>query len=255
MKLAIYAHFNDSERIVAFAWPYLKCLKELGHRIIFVSNSPICRQDTDRLESNEISVILRENSGLDFGMWKAALAEVELDEVNQLILTNSSIVGPLHPLGPIFETAKTWQCGFWGMTENTFLRRHLQSYFLVFEREVLRSEFFRLFWENVVILEEKQQIILSYEIGLSSWMSQHGFEGKAYITEDQVWSEYRKSRTAIQLLAEVIRGKLNPPENVTLEFPDFLLSMGMPFLKCSLFDRPSKRIPTERAKALFQAYR
>lgn len=255
MKLAIYAHFNISERVIPSAWPYLECLQNLDYEIILVSNSPICKQDRDRLEFHKIGVILRANTGLDFGMWKAALAEVEIDEVNQLLLTNSSIVGPLHPLGPIFEMAKTWQCGFWGMTESTFLRRHLQSYFLVFERDVLRSQFFRQFWENVVLLEEKQQIILSYEIGLSSWMSQHGFEGKAYITENQVWSEYRKSRTTIQLLAEVIRGKLTLPENVTLEFPDFLLSMGMPFLKCSLFDKPSKRISTERANALFKAYR
>ena len=254
INLAIYAHFSSNSEVDDSVWNYLHALHDIGFEIFFVSNSPVSMNSNRRLSVICKNVLERPNIGLDFCMWKAALEIVELKSVEQLLLTNSSIVGPFYPLKPIFEEAKSWNCGFWGMTENSQYGRHLQSYFLVFEQEIINSSFFRKFWDSVLPLEDKYQIIFSYELGLSNWMAQHGYAGRAFATESQIWAIYRASRSPLQLAAEVVRGKLLPPQNVTLVFPDLLLAMGMPFLKRSLLHLCSKRFTPEKAHALMKSY-
>lgn len=250
INLAIYAHYSDNSEVDDSVWNYLHALHEMGFAIFFVSNSPVSPNSNRRLSGICMHVLERPNIGLDFCMWKAALEIIDLEPVERLLLTNSSILGPFHPLRPIFEEAKSWKCGFWGMTENSRYGRHLQSYFLVFEREIIRSSFFMQFWGSVLPLEDKHQIIFSYELGLSNWMAQHGYAGRAFATESRTWASYRASRSLLQLAAEVVRGKLMPPQDVTLEFPDLLLAAGMPFLKRSLLHMRSKRFTPEKANEL-----
>ena len=85
VKLAVYAHFSLSDNVVAFAWPYLESLLGLGFELTFVSNSQICVSDRIRLESMGAKVIVRDNIGLDFGMWKSALETLDLNTISELL--------------------------------------------------------------------------------------------------------------------------------------------------------------------------
>lgn len=251
MKIAIYAHYSPSERIVPFAWPYLDSLTELGFKIVFVSNSPVSGDDSKYLDEKGIELILRENMGLDFSMWSCAIENLNLSSVSQMLLTNSSIVGPLSPLAPIFDQAKDWDCDFWGMTDNTELAPHLQSYFIVLSEKVVRSKAFMAFWKSVLPYQSKEQIVMSYEVGFTAWLQQHEFSWRPLVYQKDVWEAYGNSRDFLRRMADrMIPGRGIPNGNTSLLFPDLLIKMGVPFLKSSLLHHGSRRITTQYASEL-----
>ena len=135
-------------------------LGRLGFQVCFVSNSEIAPESRSQLARICESVIVRENTGLDFGMWRRALADHDLSGFDELLLTNSSVVGPLQPLAPFWQTPALAGCDFWGMTDNAIPAPHLQSYFLVFRRQVIQNPRFMEFWRSVLPYTDKVQIDL-----------------------------------------------------------------------------------------------
>ena len=136
-RLAVYAHFGESPKVARYVSYFLKELRSLGFEICFVSNSPISIESQSEISTLSQKFIQRENTGYDFSMWQAGLAEYDLSKVEELLLTNSSIVGPLQPLAQLFQNSSVKECDFWGLTDNDEGGRHLQTYFMVFRRQVI----------------------------------------------------------------------------------------------------------------------
>ncbi|MES2439825.1 MAG: rhamnan synthesis F family protein [Verrucomicrobiota bacterium] len=253
MKIAIYAHFSSCDRIVTHAWPFLKELLKLDFKLIFVSNSAVCDADLNILKSLGVEIILRGNCGLDFGMWNAALKTINVSEVEELLLTNSSIIGPLAPLGPIFEQAKVWQCDFWGITDSTELAPHLQSYFIVLRKNVIESLAFERFWSSMMPYHSKSQIIRSYEIGLTIWLEEQGFRWRALISQESVWKICAQKRSMLKTGLDRILKRKWFLENTTLSYPELVLEMGSPFFKSSLLVSGSRTVTAEKASKVLEA--
>ena len=233
MRLALYAHYSDRGGLALYVLFYLRKLRELGFRICFISNSPIPRQGEQELHEICESVIQRDNTGYDFAMWKQALAGYELTQLDELLLTNSSVIGPLHPLGTLWENPAASESDFWGLTDNAGLADHLQSYFLLFRRPALEHPCFLEFWRSVLPYSDKDRIILSYEVGLTGWLAEHGLRWKALFPQEPLIAAYLSRRT----FAERVRKRiycLETPRNTSMIVPDLLLEQGMPFLKAAL---------------------
>ena len=255
MKLAIYAHFSPCDRIVTHAWQYLNELLDLGFKVIFVSNSLVCIEDEDKLKRRSIEVIFRDNVGLDFGMWKSALAQQDMRECSELLLTNSSVIGPLAPLAPIFEEAKKWNCDFWGLTDSFEMAPHLQSYFIVMRKRVIISDAFRSFWESVLPYQSKYQIIRSYELGLTVWLEENGFSWRPLIYQMDVWKSHHANRSLLRKVFDKLSRTKVFMDNTTLSYPALILQMGFPFIKSSLLTSGSNALtPQEAVKILEAAY-
>jgi lipopolysaccharide biosynthesis protein len=242
-RLAIYAHFDASAQVASHVLYYLEQLRELGFQICFVSNSEITPDDKKRLGRFCEKIIVRENRGLDFAMWKQALADADLSQLDELLLTNSSIVGPLQPLAPLWQNPTLAGCDFWGLTDNDELNLHLQSYFLVFRQPVLQNPHFAEFWRSVLPFRDKLQVIRSYEAGLTCWLEEAGFKWKAIYPQREIWPLFLQQRGRLRKTIDVcLRRNLKKPLNTTLFAPDILLQRGMPFFKAALlkgFHSPS----------------
>ena len=186
------------------------------------------RKKSDKVRPYASQVLLRENIGLDFAMWRHGLEHCDLGDTDELILTNSSLFGPMFPLAPILERMGEAPCDFWGMTDNFEYRWHLQSYFLVLKRAVLVSPSWARFWGGVLALRDKEQVILSYEVGFTSFLVESGFVPGA-LAPIQSWAPWLVRR----------RMGLERRWNTTLFHPEKLLAMGMPFVKATLLrDNP-----------------
>lgn len=233
MRLALYAHYSNNGEIALYVLHYLLHLRELGFRICFVSNSPIPQATERELRELCEKVIERENTGYDFAMWQRALAEYDLVQFDELLLTNSSIIGPLHPLGPLWERAAASECDFWGMTDNDESRPHLQSYFMVFRRQALEHSCFQEFWRSVLPFNDKRQIIESYEVGLTRWLEEHGLKWNALFPQKYIHAVFLHRLSFARKLKNRVRPVWLPP-NTTIFLPDLLLEFGMPFLKVGL---------------------
>ena len=235
MRLALYAHYSEREGVAGYVLHYLRQLRELGFQICFISNSQIPGEKERQLRELCEKVIQRENTGFDFAMWQRALLEYEPGQFEELLLTNSSVVGPFYPLEPLWRRAAERECDFWGMTDSDELVRHLQSYFVLIRRPVLRHPCFQTFWRSILPFRDKRIVIGNYEIGLTKWLEEHGFAWSAVFPQKEIHALLLSRRT----LAERLRDQLRParlPQNTTMLLPDLLLECGMPFLKVQVLE-------------------
>ena len=213
MRLALYAHYSDTNGLAPSTLFCLQKLRDLGYEICLISNSPISQPEQVSLQDVCSRVIQRENVGYDFAMWKKGMAEYDLTALDELLLINSSIIGPLQPLAPLWDNPAVSQCDFWGLTDNDLFGRHLQSYFLVFRRSVLQSSQFLEFWRSVLLYKDKQQIIQSYEVGLTRWLEEHGFTWRAIFTQEYIRSLFFSRRSFAKWLSDRLSQARHTPRH------------------------------------------
>src|SRR5829696_4362885 len=127
-RLAIYAHYDSQREVKRFTLHFLQCLAKLCERVDFVSTSPLPERELDKVRPLCARAFTKENTGFDFGMWQRALGDVDLAAWDELVITNSSVFGPLFPLEEMFERMAAARCDFWSATDNHDIDWHLQSY-------------------------------------------------------------------------------------------------------------------------------
>lgn len=181
-SLAVFAHYDVDNLIKKYVIYYLHKLSEMIDEIIFVSTSSLDKSELAKLESLNVQIIIRENVGHDFYSYKTGIEAIEnINEVGQLILCNDSCFGPLFPLSDIFTRITSLKADFWGMSANSRPQFHLQSYFLVFNNKIINSDGFKFFWQELQILDSKDQIVFNYEIGLSQKLISEGFFAQSFL--------------------------------------------------------------------------
>jgi len=219
-KLVCYAHFDGKGQVRPFVQHALQMIRPCCADLVFVSNSPLTDQDQALLAASATHVIVNNNTGYDFYMWKLGLESVDLSLYDEVILMNSSVFGPLFTMEPVFSAMAAVACDFWGITECFQMQPHIQSYFLVFRKAMVRSEAFRLFWNSVLPYTNKLQVIQSYEVGLTQWFVESGFRAGVYCCFEQ-----------IGLLCRNAGKRLRRKDNTSVKFALELLQAGSPFLK------------------------
>ncbi|MCC6649261.1 MAG: hypothetical protein IT374_27285 [Polyangiaceae bacterium] len=231
-RLAVYAHYDADHEVKPYVSQTLASLARLPAEVVFVSTSALPEREQARAREHAGTVILKENIGLDFGMWKRALERVDLAGVDELVLTNSSVLGPLDPggLARAFDAMARVPCDFWGMSDSHEIAWHVMSYFVVLRRPTIEGGAVSTFFEHVLPMRNKSQIIRSYEVGLSSWLLERGHPGAVVAPiaclPPLPWTTRLRGR-----------GRANP----TIFHPLELLDLGCPFVKVELLrDNPAK---------------
>jgi SAM-dependent methyltransferase len=226
-RLGLYAHYDREGLVRPYVLHALQGLREVCSEIHFVSTALLSAEERSKLEGLCAKVVLRENRGFDFGMWAEALRQLNPSQCDEVLLANSSVLGPVFPLGPVFEAAQALEAEFWGLTENHELARHVQSYFLVFRRRVLESPAFAAFWSRILDFREKEQMIRAYEVGLTRFLEGEGFRGAALFPRERLAEARGRTRFFRHRAAQ----------NPTLSMAAVLLDLGMPFVKAELLAR------------------
>jgi hypothetical protein len=163
-------------------------------------------------------VITKPNVGYDFGSWATALAVFpEIASVQRVILVNDSLLGPFASLSSMIEDFEQSSSDVWGATDTTEYFPHLQSYLLGFVGGVLAHRSVRSFWRHVRVIDDKDAIVVRYEIGLSRLLSKEGFSSRPWFSHDRIVPEGGNPTT--------IGGSR-------------LLAAGFPFVKRILIENP-----------------
>lgn len=132
-SICIFASYSARSVVSKMILAQLEAYKKAGFSVVFVSMSEsISEADMLRLKSLCCVVIQRKSFGRDFGAWAHAieLLQGEMSNVECLLLTNDSNIGPIYPLDSWLKACRE-QNGFFGLTESMQGGSHLQSYFLV----------------------------------------------------------------------------------------------------------------------------
>ncbi len=160
----------DAESIVREnVYYYLDGLALAGFNIVFISSSDaIAKPDLERLSLSCVRIINRENKGYDFYGWKTALEKYgEYKRHPGLLLANDSVFGPLFSIKDIITQFENCDADIVGMTDSFHICPHLQSYFLFCKKNVILSEEFTRFFQDVEVLALKIAVIRKYEVGFS----------------------------------------------------------------------------------------
>jgi rhamnosyltransferase len=237
-RLVLFAHYDAQGEIKRFIVHYLRALREVCDRIVFVSTAQLAESEIAKIREYCAEIVIRENVGYDFGMWRHAIERTDLEAWDELVLTNSSVFGPLHPLQPIFARMAEEPVDMWGMTENVEIAWHLQSYFLVFRRPLLTSQVFRDFWASILPYKDKDQVIRSYEVGLSRLLLDHGFTLRSFAPTEAL--DIPGAFPLFNVLGESLWARLRSRRvNPTCGYAVPFIRAGMPFVKAELLrDNP-----------------
>ncbi|MCG6904160.1 MAG: rhamnan synthesis F family protein [Rhodobacter sp.] len=244
-RLGILASWSAQGGLPAHVAVHLAGLRAVCDRLVLVSNAPLGR-DLTQARSLCDQVLERANSGFDFAAWRDALATQDAG-FDEILLTNSGLIGPLHPLPDILETMRDRQCDFWGMTQNPEISLHLQSYFQVFRAPLIRSDTWRQFWANVGDAGDKRSAIRAYEAPMTRLFTGAGFRADSLIPARRVpGAPLLFWKSLLGLPVPVPASRANP----TIAAPLALIRAGMPYLKTSLLWGEAQRaLPLDQIKS------
>ncbi len=191
MNISVFAHFDKDNIIDDYVIYYLRALRAVSEKIIFVSDCDLSSDELQKLEGIADYCLAKKHGEYDFGSykrgWEIALENGLLADADTITFANDSCYGPFYPLEPIYYEMEAKACDFWGITSNrNFLEgnfypcpeandRHVQSYFMVFKKQVFESDIFAEFMKSIKKEDDKFKIIEKYEIGLTALLCISGF--------------------------------------------------------------------------------
>lgn len=262
----VFAHYDKDDMVDDYVYYYLTELLTVVKKLVFVTVSDISYKDVERLQSLNVEVVKRENIGYDFYSYKVGIERLNVSLYDELIICNDSTFGPLFSMKDIFDRMKNKECDFWGITDSMEIAYHLQSYFIVFKKPILQSLSFLYFWDKLKILEDKNEIIKQYEVGISQVLLSQN-----YIS--QVYTQYaiNKNDNSIRLLKrlwkspyKIFKLLISPYKyysvamksngNASILFWDSLLvRYQLPFVKKSLIVDKNEGVENmKKLKLIFQ---
>jgi lipopolysaccharide biosynthesis protein len=236
-RICLFAHYHAKGLVTPRHRYYLEALRAAGLETVFITTSPVCPNESlQQLDGLVREAIHRHNWGMDFGSWQLTLLDAfangdGLEAVDELTLANDSVLGPLWPLSELYDAMASKHADIWGVTDSWEVRYHLQSYFLVFRGHILRSEFFRQFWQMPIERPDRQSIIDRYELTLTERAREAGFRTAAFCGFESLLEAARESRSpAPSAEARALAGP-----NPTHAYFDLLMEQRRsPFVKMDL---------------------
>ena len=247
-RALVYAHHDHDGVFDPHVVTALRSYRPFMDQIVVVSTS--ARELPASLPSVVDRLIPRDNVGYDFCSWRAGLEALgPLDRFDEVICANDSVYGPLFDLEPAFTDPRVAAAALWGMclSEQGTKRRgrvscpHVQSWWFAMRKPLLASPAYTEFWNSVVPLPTKDDIVDRYEIGMSEHFSRAGFQiaglydartagpvtWRELLPHLSLWQPARSRRH----IRKARRMPHNPSELVWQR----LLNAGVPFVKVGLF--------------------
>ena len=162
-RLVLYALHDKNGCAGEYVTYCLKALRDISCRVIVITGSPLQEDGQKAIKALGAEIIAGENSGSDFSLWQAAIADIgfpELSAYDELILCGSGCYGPFMPLSQVFSEMEGRSCDFWGITRGrTALdeasgrneagdRSFIEPYFMLFSQKAVSSECFKEWWNS-----------------------------------------------------------------------------------------------------------
>ncbi len=244
--------FWDKQGIVRdYVTYYIKGLQEVAEKVIVTVNGIITNDSLEKLRNLGVQVFQRENKGLDFGAWKDTIAEVgyqELAKYDELIITNTTCYGPIYPLSEMFDEMEAKECDFWGITKhptiNSFLFskdkkteiiEDIQSYFLVFNNNVVMSDAFKNWWDNIEYYNDYNKVVEYYETKLTKYFEVAGYKSDSFVDMKSHGNYFEDSLLCTDKILEKIRLPLVKRKSIINDY-SFLIQRTISYHNSKILD-------------------
>jgi lipopolysaccharide biosynthesis protein len=177
---AVFVHYDRDGAIHDYVIHQLRELLATGFRIVFVSNAPkLPPESIDQIAPFCHTILWRFNLGYDFGAYKDGLKSIEnKEDLNAVLLMNDSVYGPFSRLRDLLADIDRSSTDYWGITDSWQISFHVQSYFILFFPNALRSSAFKKFWRRMPYVNNKGWVIRNGEVKLSRVLAREKLRAK-----------------------------------------------------------------------------
>ncbi len=244
-RAIVFAHFDPHGGLDPHVTEALLRYRPHADRLVVVSTS--AERLPAALRGVVDTFVPRANVGYDFGSWQAGLATLCRADFDEILCVNDSVYGPLFDLGPALRDPRTADADLWGMvlSEQSTRRRggrcpHVQSWFFGMRRRLLASPVYETFWNAIVPVLDKEEVVDRYELGLSVACREAGLRiagiydartaGPMRLGDLWPHLSLAEPRRSWRLWKKGRRTPHNPSELAWLR----LLEAGVPFVKVGL---------------------
>jgi lipopolysaccharide biosynthesis protein len=189
--LCLFVSYAPQPTVKAHVLHHIQAFRQEGFEVLLILNSPHAPEaftfDPALVVACE-AICVRENIGLDFAAWAHAVDHFKLGaaDLDRVVLANDSIIGPVSQLGfkALVDRVRASSSDVIGLTENWGPRWHLQSFFLVFQRQALQRGLFAQAMALIQNLPNKDLVIDVYETHFTLAMKVQGLRCEALFESD-----------------------------------------------------------------------
>lgn len=214
-RLFVFAAYDVQGFVDGSLLHYVSELTKVGD-VIFVMDSNATDEELDKVKKlgNVLYASAERHNEYDFGSYKRgfkyALDNGLLNKYDWVYFVNDSVYGPLWGLAPILQDLESRGVDFTGMVdfENALTPVQIQSWFLGLSKKLVKQSFVADFFDKVCHQEEKQLIVLKYEVGLSRLILKNGY-----------------------MFSTLVKGQIGEVSHSMYEKPIDMFKAGIPFLK------------------------
>lgn len=195
-EVALLVTHAPAGRLRPHVLPYMKQLRNAGLSIVLVVVVDRPLEMLDEEIGMASGVIVRDNAGYDFGAWAHGFKLCpSLFEARLVVMTNDSVIPTADTAAfqAMMDRVRASPADISGLTANHEYGWHVQSYFLAFAKTALTSPALQDFFTNLRRIDDKDEVIRTYEIPFTSRMKAAGLTVDAlyhgpYPNNPVVWS-------------------------------------------------------------------
>lgn len=244
-NIAFFVNYSSDKKVSNRTKYALENIRELYDYVVIISNSKLTKKNAKILESYCDKLIVRTNVGFDFAAWRDGMKAIgwgKLANYETVTLVNDTCIFPLFPIDKIIKNFNdNKSIDFWGASihgktrtgmpgSNGPVPEHIQSYFMVFKNNVVKSIAFQTFWDEVDDLAKVNEVISKYETGLTSYLSKAGFRYDAIYNPDKYNDEgiidavYQIPQLLIRKHFPFIKLKAVNPSNLDIIIKEIIIN-------------------------------
>ena len=180
-RLGIFFFYEKNGDVDDFITYYLADLNKNLTDLVVVCNGKLSEEGRAAFSCDSDNMILREKKWRVVMSYKTALDSygwARLAEFDEIVMTNSTLMGPVRPLQEMFDAMwENQDLDFWGLSihhgaqSNPFKGKHLydylpvhiQSHFIVYRQRFVRSAELQAYWDNMPMIESYTDSVQRYE--------------------------------------------------------------------------------------------
>lgn len=201
-RLAIYFFYDKDGVVDDYVLFLLNELKKSISYLYIVCNGELNKIGKEKFDILSDKLYVRENKGFDVWAYKESLEDIGIDHLrnyDEIIMLNSTIMGPVYPFEDVFKAMNGKDLDFWGLTVYNkvpfdpfgtiklgYIPKHLQSHFIAVRKSMFTSDDFIGYWKNMPSIHSYNEAIGKHEAIFTKTFADKGFKWKAYVDTDDI---------------------------------------------------------------------
>lgn len=182
-RICLFAGYDKNGLIDDYVIYYLKEMAKIADVYYYGDFEPK-EGELDKISSYVKASYAKRHKKYDYGSWQELCNIIgwsNIQKYDQLILANDSCYGPLFPIHEVFDEMGKKQVDFWGLSCGRGYHIHLQSYFLVFDKTILKSTHLLDFLNEVKVQPSLREVCDLYEDRITFYLRKQGFKYASYV--------------------------------------------------------------------------